>query len=121
MSLKDATPSKPPNQPQKCPLKLQSHVHPLQILKVKVRKFSLLITKLWQFIKKNNSTMPCVADFDAGDEVDLCLVTRASAHFNKLMEQFNCLMKIHTSKDANFQVELSKVIFIYKFGNEKLL
>jgi len=46
------------------------------------------------------------------EEEDLCLVSRASAHLSKLMDQFNCLTKIHNDKNANFQVELSKVNYI---------
>jgi hypothetical protein len=109
MSRKDAT-RNPPNQAQKCVPKHRNLV--IQIPRIKVQVFSINLDyfNVWHALTLMFCVNVCVAENDAGDEVDLCLVTKASAHFNKLMEQFNCLMKIHTNKDANFQVELSKVL-----------
>ncbi|CAB3387073.1 Hypothetical predicted protein [Cloeon dipterum] len=53
---------------------------------------------------------PVAAEESDCDEEDLYLVSRASVQITKLMEQFNCLMKIYHDKNANFQVELSKLL-----------
>ncbi|XP_059485328.1 condensin-2 complex subunit H2-like [Neocloeon triangulifer] len=43
-------------------------------------------------------------------EDDFYLVSRTSAEVSSMMSKFNCLMKIYTDKNANFDVELTKLL-----------